>query len=327
MAAAEDIKALLKSHANRDDQQFYSIALQVAAKEARQGHHKLANELKVLIEKSQKTHTLGISERSPIPLKKQPVGELKGLLDLKPACIRRNELVLSEEISTRLNQVLLEQRQKAKLSEFGLLPRNKLLFLGPPGTGKTMSATVLATELKLPLYTVVLDCLMTRFMGETAAKLRLIFDYIKQAKAVYLFDEFDAIGTHRGAQNDVGEIRRVLNSFLLFIEQDTSESIIIAATNHPKLLDEALYRRFDDIILFENPGPEQIKRLIENRMCMFNTNHLEWNKISAKAMNLSSAEISRACEDAAKEAVLNHEGEFNSSLLLQAIERRQIGIK
>ncbi|MEZ5489165.1 MAG: ATP-binding protein [Gammaproteobacteria bacterium] len=327
MATAEQIKALLKSHADRDDQRFYSIALQVAAKEARQGHHKLANELKTLVENSQKTSKLGVAARSPTPLKKQPAGELKGLLDLTPASVRKNELVLSEDISTRLEQVLLEQRQKDKLSQFGLFPRRKLLFTGPPGTGKTMSAAALATELKLPLYTVVLDSLITRFMGETAAKLRLIFDHIKQTRAVYLFDEFDAIGTQRGAQNDVGEIRRVLNSFLLFVEQDASESIIVAATNHPELLDKALYRRFDDIIRFEKPGQEQIERLVENRLSMFDTGQLAWNEISAAANNLSSAEITRACEDAAKEAVLNHEAKITSSLLIRAIERRQTGKK
>lgn len=324
MATAEQIKALLKSHADRDDQRFYSIALQVAAKEARKGHHKLANELKTLVESSQRSSKPSIATQGPTPLKKQPSGELKGLLDLSPATVRKSELVLSGEIKTRLEQVLLEQRQKDKLSQFGLLPRRKLLFTGPPGTGKTMSASALAYELKLPLYTVVLDSLITRFMGETAAKLRLIFDHIKQTRAVYLFDEFDAIGTQRGAQNDVGEIRRVLNSFLLFVEQDTSESIILAATNHPELLDKALYRRFDDIIRFEKPDKKQIKQLIENLLSMFDTEQLSWDKISIAANNLSSAEITRACEDAAKEAVLNHQEKITSQLLIKAIEYRQI---
>jgi SpoVK/Ycf46/Vps4 family AAA+-type ATPase len=188
-----------------------------------------------------------------------------------------------------------------------------------------MSAVVLATELKLPLYTIVLDSLITRFMGETAAKLRLVFDHIRQTRAVYLFDEFDAIGTQRGAQNDVGEIRRVLNSFLLFVEQDSSESIIVAATNHPELLDKALYRRFDDIIRFEKPGREQIKKLAENRLAMFDTDSLIWDEITTTAEGLNSAEVTRACEDAAKEAVLHHKTIINTSLVTKAIERRQTG--
>ena len=209
--------------------------------------------------------------------------------------------------------------------EFGLFPRRRLLFTGPPGTGKTLSAVVLATELKLPLYTVVLDSLITRFMGETAAKLRLVFDHIKQTRAVYLFDEFDAIGTQRGAQNDVGEIRRVLNSFLMFVEQDSSESIIIAATNHPELLDRALYRRFDDIIRFEKPGKEQIKKLVENRLARLDIDLLIWDEITAAADGLSAAEVTRACEDAAKEAVLNHKKTVSTGLIIKAVERRQTG--
>ena len=325
MATAEQLKALLRSHAEHDDQRFYSVALQVAAKEARQGHHKLANDIKSLVEKSQKNSSLGLTVSKPTSLIQQPKGDLKGLLELNHSSVRSSELVLSDNIRERLEQVLLEQRQKDRLTQFGLFPRRKLLFTGPPGAGKTMSAAVLATELKLPLYTVVLDSLITRFMGETASKLRLIFDHIKQTRAVYLFDEFDAIGTQRGAQNDVGEIRRVLNSFLLFVEQDSSESIIVAATNHPELLDKALYRRFDDIIRFEKPGKEQIKKLIENRLVMFDTNSLEWGGITSAAEGLSSAEVTRASEDAAKEAVLHHKTKISTPLVIKAIERRQAG--
>lgn len=325
MATAEQIKALLKSHADRDDQRFYSIALQVAAKEARQGHHKLASDIKAMVEKTQKAASLGVASSKPTPLIQQPKGDLHGLLELTHTSVRSNELVLSTEVLERLEQVLLEQRQKDRLTKFGLFPRRKLLFTGPPGTGKTMSATVLATELKLPLYTIVLDTLITRFMGETAAKLRLIFDHIKQTRAVYLFDEFDAIGTQRGAQNDVGEIRRVLNSFLLFVEQDASESIIIAATNHPELLDRALYRRFDDIIRFDKPGKSQIKKLIENRLAMFDTDSLAWDEITDAAEGLSSAEVTRASEDAAKEAVLHHKTRIGTALIIKAVERRLTG--
>lgn len=327
MATAEQIKSLLRSHVDRDDQRFYSIALQMAAQEARQGHHKLAGDIKAMVEKSQKTSTLGLASSKPTPLLQQPKGDLKGLLELTNSPVRSSELVLTGEVRERLDQVLLEQRQKDKLAQFDLFPRRKLLFTGPPGTGKTMSAAVLATELKLPLYRIVLDSLITRFMGETAAKLRLVFDHIQQTRAVYLFDEFDAIGTQRGAQNDVGEIRRVLNSFLLFVEQDSSESVIVAATNHPELLDKALYRRFDDIIRFEKPGKEQIRELVQNRLALFETAALSWEEISSAAEGLSAAEVARASEDAAKEAVLHQKGHISSSLIIKAIERRHAGNK
>jgi SpoVK/Ycf46/Vps4 family AAA+-type ATPase len=161
-------------------------------------------------------------------------------------------------------------------------------------------------------------------MGETASKLRLVFDHIKQTRAIYFFDEFDAIGTQRGSQNDVGEIRRVLNSFLLFVEQDTSESIIIAATNHPELLDKALYRRFDDIIPFEKPDKENIKKIIINRLSQFSLNGIRWPSVIGKATGLSSAEITRACEDAAKEAVLHHDSALTTKLLTDALAYKHI---
>lgn len=325
MATSEQIKALLRSHADRDDQRFYSTALQVAAQEARQGHHKLAVDIKTIVEKSQRTASLALSTSSATPLLQQPKGDLKGLLELTHSKIRINELVLIGEVQERLDQVLLEQRQKDMLAQFGLLPRRKLLFTGSPGNGKTLSAAVLATELKLPLYTIVLDSLITRFMGETAAKLRLVFDQIKQTRAVYLFDEFDAIGTQRGAPNDVGEIRRVLNSFLLFVEQDGSESIIVAATNHPELLDKALYRRFDDIIRFEKPGKEQVRKLVENRLALFDIKSLAWDEITSASEGLSAAELTRASEDAAKEAVLNYKGKISTPLIIRAIQRRLAG--
>lgn len=324
MATAEQLKALLKSHANRDDARFYSVAMQVAAKEARQGHNRLAADIKSLVEKSQKDRKPSLVSTKALPLT-QTKSELNGLLELSPVNVRVGQLVYSPNTEERLQQVLLEQRQKDKLSRFGLQPRRKLLFTGSPGTGKTISASMLASELNLPLYTIVLDSLITRFMGETATKLRLIFDHIKQTRAVYLFDEFDAIGAQRGMPNEVGEIRRVLNSFLLFVEQDSSESVLVAATNHPELLDQALYRRFDDIIEFHNPGEEQIALLIRNRLISFDTKGLDWATVSSEALGLSSAEITRSCEDAAKEAVLQHQEKLNTDTLIKAFTRRKSG--
>ena len=138
-----------------------------------------------------------------------------------------------------------------------------------------MTAAVLAGELGLPLFTIQLDGLITKYLGETAAKLRLIFDAIQQTRAIYLFDEFDALGGERAAQNEVGEIRRVLNSFLLFLEEDQSESIIVAATNHPKLLDSALFRRFESVIEFRLPSKEVAEKVLRSRLALLDTVELD----------------------------------------------------
>lgn len=143
------------------------------------------------------------------------------------------------------------------------------MLIGPPETGKTLTASVLASELGLPLFIVKLESLMTKYMGETAGKLRLIFDAIQQTRGVYLFDEFDSIGSQRGNTNDVGEIRRVLNSFLQMIEQDTSDSLLIAATNHSELLDHALFRRFDDLIEYDLPEKKEIIAALKSKLAVF----------------------------------------------------------
>ena len=161
--------------------------------------------------------------------------------------------------------------------------------MGPPGTGKTLTASVLAGELGLPLLQVRLDGLITKFMGETAAKLRQVFDATGKTRGVYFFDEFDAIGSQRGLANDVGEIRRVLNSFLQMIEQDRSHSLVIAATNHPDLLDTALFRRFDDVLHYDLPDQTQIAALLKARLSGSTLERVRWANLAQAAAGLNCA--------------------------------------
>jgi SpoVK/Ycf46/Vps4 family AAA+-type ATPase len=160
-------------------------------------------------------------------------------------------------------------------------------------------------------------------MGETASRLKLIFDAMSLTRGVYFFDEFDAIGTQRNSTNDTGEIRRVLNSFLLFIENDESDSLIVAATNHPNLLDEALFRRFDDVIEYTLPTEGMIHRLLETRLSIFDPQWRDWSKVLKAAQGLSLAEIARAADEAAKKAVLSNTEKIGEETLLSAILERQ----
>ena len=146
-------------------------------------------------------------------------------------------------------QVIQEQRQRAVFAQHGFVPMHRLLLEGPPGTGKTLTASVIASELSLSMYTVRLDSILSKFMGETASKLRTVFEEVSAHRAVYLFDEFDALGGDRSG-NDVGEARRILNSFLVFLENSSVELIIIVAMNHRAILDRALFRRFDAILTY-----------------------------------------------------------------------------
>ena len=167
-----------------------------------------------------------------------------------------------------------------------------------------------------------MDRLVTKFMGETAAKLHLIFEAMEKTPGVYLFDEFDAIGSVRRAENDVGEIRRVLNSFLQFLEHHTSESLVIAATNLMPILDPALFRRFDAALHYELPTDSDVRPLIKNRLATFNVNRLGWKRIVESARGLSHADIVRAAESAARTAVLAHRKPILTDDLVNALRER-----
>ncbi len=322
MASAEQLKALIKSHLNGDTSHFYSVAMQMAAHEAKLGHGKLAQEIKALIDESKKISSKADTLNKPTPIAK-PRGELSALLQASYPKLRLPDMVLKTETEDQLKRIIKEQRQIVKIRSHGLTPRKKLLLVGPPGTGKTMSASVLAGELGLPLLVVRLEALITKFMGETAVKLRVVFDAIAQSRGVYLFDEFDSIGSHRGQLNDVGEIRRILNSFLQMIEQDDSDSIILAATNHPDILDYALFRRFDDVVEYSLPDLPLITTLLKNRLSSFKTSQIQWKDISNEASGLSYADIGKACEDAIKNAIIDDFDQVTGSDLLKLIRERK----
>lgn len=322
MTTARHLIALLKSHIAGDEVRFLSTAMQVAAHEARQGHGKLAQELRDLIDEAKAKGAALEKKGGPVPIV-QPKGELASLLTAYYPDIRLADMALPESLKLQLNRVLLEQHQQERLRGHELRPRRKLLLVGPPGSGKTMTATALAGELRLPLLTVVLDGLITKFLGETAGKLRLVFDAMTATRGVYFFDEFDAIGAKRSERHDVGEIRRVLNSFLQFLEQDDSRGLVIAATNHPRLLDTALFRRFDDVIEYALPDAGLIERLLKTRLSNFETKGVVWDELTEGAVGLSQAEIVKAAEDAAKAAVLANHKRIDSTELNMAIAERR----
>ncbi|MEQ0770667.1 ATP-binding protein [Paraburkholderia tropica] len=320
MASADQLKALVKSHINRDDGQFYSVAMQVAAHEAKVGHGKLAEELRDMIDAAKARG--GVTSSTLVPLAR-PKGELASLLHVSYPKNRIADMVLDADVESQLQRIMKEQRHYARLRDHGLSPRRKLLLVGPPGTGKTLTASVLAGELGVPLFLVRLDALITKFMGETAAKLRQVFDAIADIRGVYFFDEFDAIGSQRGLANDVGEIRRILNSFLQMIEQDQSNSLIIAATNHPEILDYALFRRFDDVLEYHLPTAIQATELVRTRLGGFRPKPFPAKTIASEAFGLSYAEIRRAVDEAIKEAVMHDESQVGASALGKALAERK----
>jgi SpoVK/Ycf46/Vps4 family AAA+-type ATPase len=324
VATAEQLKALLRSHVAGDEERFRAIALQIAAHVAQKGNTQLAHDLRTLLDEARRSAPAASLSRA-VPIAR-PVGELAGLLTASYPSTRLGDMVLSPSVRESLAEVVHQYRQRDRLRQHGLAPKRKLLLVGPPGCGKTMTASALAGECSLPLMFVQLHSLITKYMGETAAKLHLVFDAMVQTRGIFLFDEFDAIGSTRSARNDVGEVRRILNSFLQFLERDDSDSIVVAATNFAGMLDEALFRRFDDVIRYSLPSGSMTRALIQNRLSTFDVSGATWASITADARGLSHAEIARACDDAAKAAVLAESRVVSTALLRTALRvRRAMG--
>ena len=312
MATGEQLKALLLSHFSNDEERFITLALQIAAHEAKSGRTNVATDVRKIIDRAKTSH----------PRLKPLNKELEGVvLESVPEYNLKDLIVPAAQVK-RIVRLLTEYHQRSKLRSHGLENRRKVLLEGPPGTGKTMTASIIANELGLPLYIIMMDKMVTRFMGETSARLRQVFELIQEKRGVYLFDEFDAIGGERSKDNDVGEMRRVLNSFLQFLERDNSDSIIVAATNIHNLLDQALFRRFDDVLHYEIPSIDEISELLITRLGTFKSN-FSIKPIAKSSLGLSHAEITRVCFDAIKETILSNEKTVKRDTLLANIVERQ----
>ena len=311
MATAEQVKNLIKAHIEQDNERFKTTVLQIAANEAKHGHYTFARELKQYAER------IGKGKNNLIRLNNSGNGMFIATVPTE----RLSDLIVAKDLHERIERILVEYRNRNKLQKYGLCNRRKILIEGRPGTGKTFTASVIASELGLPLYTIQMDKVVTKFMGETSTKLRQIFDSISTSTGVYFFDEFDAIGADRSLDNEVGEARRILNSFLQFIEQDTSDSIIIAATNNQRLLDQALFRRFDDVLHYAMPTYDEVKRLFEAKLSVFDKSLVISDEVIDKAGTLSHAEIIRVCDDAIKNSILKNVA-IDNAYLLKMLEDR-----
>lgn len=320
MASAQQLIGLIKSHAEGDADRFFDLAMQLSAAEEQKGHVRLAEQLRQWAEAGQRAPAGSAAQPTPIAT---PRGDLAQFLVASYPSRRLGDVILPYQIGDEMAQIVVETRMREKLEEKGLKPRRRVLLSGPPGTGKTLSAHALAGELQYPLFSVMLHGLITKFMGETAQKLKMVFDAVRSTRGIYLFDEIDALAAARGDGNDVGEARRVLNSFLQFLDEDTGPSIVVATTNLPGILDRAILRRFDLVLPFELPDTVAIREALERRLLGFSLARLSWSKVVNQAIGLSTADVVAAAEDAARRAVIADTDLIPTQNLIDALERRR----
>mgnify|MGYP000538828494 CR=1 FL=1 len=264
MASGKLLRLLVQSGASGDPTAFRSATEQLIKEERAKQHNLLANDLERILYGDR--HVVSTTAHDILP--EAPVDKESGvpLIDIKQANRSIDELILEKGTFEVIENVLEEYRREDLLRSYGMMPAEKVLFFGPPGCGKTLSAETIAYELNRPLAIVRLDSLVSSFLGETAANLRKIFDFIAKHKLVVLFDEFDALGKERDDGSEHGELRRVVNAVLQMMDSYDGKSIIIAATNHEQILDSAIWRRFDEIIEFPILGKNQLQGLLQLKL-------------------------------------------------------------
>lgn len=307
------LKKLIEAHAQGDEGAFRKAALQLAAAESAAGHARIADELRTLVARMP-------PGRGNVVDIAQPRGELADILEGGHREERLRDIVLSPETRGELKRILDENRARAALETHGVQPRRRLLFHGPPGCGKTLAAAVIAGEMGLPLMTVRLAALFSRFLGATATHLWSVFREMPRRPGVYLFDEFDSIGQARSDAQDVGEMRRVVTAFLQFIDADRSPSVVVAATNHVELLDRAIFRRFDLVLSFELPSTTAIEELLTLRLPLEGFSPSFIRSLASRASGLSFADVARACDDALRSMILDGVTQLREKDLVVAVD-------
>lgn len=315
--AGRELKALFRAFKEGDELAFRRAALQIIEEEESKQHLALARDLRRLVSGSA---DVTIAEAVQLP---PPPSDREGqwaLAEVRVPTGHLEELVLPGRLEEQLRSLAREFAVWEQLDDFGLPRRQRILFYGPPGCGKTSAAEGLAAELGLPLLLVRLDAVVSSLLGETASNLRRVFDYASSGSWVVLFDEFDALGKSRDDSQEHGEIKRVLNAFLQMLDSFRGRSLLIAATNHEHLLDTALWRRFDEAIQFPRPTTHQIRRLLRMRLSADHRRGVDIDAVASRLKGLPHAAAEKAAWDALRYAVIDGRSQASSEDMERAVE-------
>lgn len=321
MATAKLLRQIIKTGSEGNYDAFKRVSEQLIQEERSKNHHLLANDLEKILYGRRSTaaplHSVLIDRLPKDKDRNLP------LLQIKEPVRHLEDVVLSDENASLLDELLQEHHRVETLQSYGLHPADKILFCGPPGCGKTLTAEVLASELGLPLAIVRIDSVISSLLGETAANLRQVFDFVSTVPMVVLFDEFDAMAKERSDEAEHGELKRVVNAFLQMLDAYEGKSLLVAATNHERILDSAVWRRFDEVLVFESPNLEQLRRLLSVKLRGLRREfEIDDARIAGMFKGMTHADVERVLRRAAKDMVLAGK-EFLSERHLQSAIKRE----
>lgn len=320
---AEILKRIVRAIADGSQSDLEKLAEKVVESERHSGHTKLADQLDAILKKPRLVKNGSSStvdgDRS---LKELPLSRRHGelLATLVPRDALEHHMVLPPEIEDRFARIEREYAARERLGAYGLRNRKTVLLYGPPGCGKSLGAKRLAWNTGLPLLKVRFDALLSSYFGESAANLRAVFEAAKERPCVLLLDECDFIARSRGDSKDIGEASRIVNSLLTLMEEYDAPGLLVATTNVEKSLDNALFRRFDDVFQLPPPGPEEINKLLQVTLsAVKQADRISWDSLVRQLAGASAAMTVKAARDAAKAAVLCGEKIVTEQFLKKAI--------
>ena len=306
VASGKLLRQLVKYGARGDTLAFRAAAEAAISEERQKQHHLLANDLERLLYADYMALDGRLRELHTVAELPRAAGGDLPLLEERPVVREERDIVLTTATMQALTGVIREHQRADVLRAHGLQPARKLLFVGPPGCGKTLAAEVVAAMLSLPFVLVRLDSLVSSFLGETASNLRRVFDFISKTTVLALFDEVDALTKDRGDSADHGELKRAVNAVLQMMDGYRGASVLVATTNYESLLDRAVWRRFDEILQFDKPDDRQIIQLLAAKLAGVRRNFdLEDHAVRGLFAGLSHADVERVLRRAVKDMVLS----------------------
>ncbi|PTQ78428.1 ATPase family protein associated with various cellular activities (AAA) [Nitrosospira multiformis] len=320
---ADLTKRLFRAIALGLDKDVNRLCRKIIEDEGNKGHVVLANQLESILKTKKPTSGNEVprtdSERvlQSLPLSRRYQDPL--VVKMTRATLR-HFMVLPESVEVRFRRIEQEYAARERLASFGLRHKKKILLYGHPGCGKTLGAERLAWATGLPLVKVRFDALISSYFGESGINLRAVFESAKTSPCLLFLDECDFIAKSRSNQNDVGEVPRLVNTLLQLLDDFDAPGLLVAATNLDKQLDKALFRRFDDVFEVLPPGAEEIERLLKTTLSAIKVaSNIRWEKLSSKLVGMSSAEVVKVAQDAAKSTILSGRGEVQNDDLMFAI--------